>query len=183
MKLFDKAKEAVRDKTRDKLCDALQRIGVDASIVELGTKEEKATIPRGLSSLGLIEIKKRPISFAHVLYSQSQYGRDYFTVYLIHAPSVSSRGCLKARSKLVKERPVIGKVIDVIWQGDLEENITEHLNEDQYLKQELIRLRCNVKLHTCPDIGYCVIEAWGGSGTFRERWDIYEVIAHHLRQS
>ena len=188
MGFFDKAKEAMRDKTRDSVSSHLNRAGVEANLAKRGMKEEIASRPRWVSSLGLIEISKSPINFVHVVYVQTRYGRYYSTLYLVHDPSVyypsvHDKGHLKVRSKRVKERPVIGKVKDVVWEGNLGENIMQRLNEDQYLKQELIRLRHDVKIGTCPDISYWKIEVKGYlTKQVREKWDIYEVIARHLKQ-
>ena len=187
MGLFDKAKETIRDKTRDNVCSNLSNVGVEAILAERAIKEEIASRPRWVNSLGLLEINKSPIRFVHVVYVQTRYGRYYSTLYLVHDPSVyypsvHNKGHLKARSKRVKERPVIGKVKDVVWEGNLEENIIQRLNEDQYLKQELIRLRHDVKIGTCPDISYWKIEVNGYlNKQVRERWDIYETIARHLK--
>ena len=188
MGFFGKAKEAMRDKTRDSVSSHLTRVGVEAKLSERGIKEEIASRPRWVSSLGLIEISKSPINFVHVVYVQTRYGRYYSTLYLVHDPSVyypsvHDKGHPKARSKRVKERPVIGKVKDVVWEGNLGENIMQRLNEDQYLKQELIRLRHDVKIGTCSDISYWKIEVKGYlTKQVREKWDIYEVIARHLKQ-
>ena len=187
MGLFGKAKEALRDKTRDNVSAHLNRVGVEAKLAERGIKEEIASKPRWVSSLGLIEINKSPINFVHLVYVQTRHGRYYSTLYLVHDPSVyypsvHNKGHLKARSKRVKERPVIGKVKDVVWEGNLGENIMRQLNEDQYLKQELIRLRHDVKIGTCPDISYWKIEVKGClDKQVREKWDVYEAIARHLK--
>lgn len=186
MGFFDKATEALRDKTRDNICANLTRVGVEAKLSERGIKEEMASKPRWVGSLGLIEISKSLIDFVHVVYVQTRYGRYYSTLYLVHDPSVyypsvHDKGHRKARSKRVKERPVIGKVKDVVWEGNLGENIMQQLNQDQNLKQELIRLRHDVKIGTCPDISYWKIEVNGYlTKQVREKWDIYEAIAHHL---
>ena len=118
---------------------------------------------------------------------QTRYGRYYSTLYLIHDPSVyypsvhDKRDVIKARSKRVKEIPVIGKVKDVVWEGNLGENVMRRLNEDQYLKQELIRLRHDVKIGICPDISYWKIEVSGYlTKQVREKWDVYEAIARNL---
>ena len=190
MGFLGKVKEALRDKRRDKVCANLNRVGVDAKLAERGMREEKASTPRWFRSLGLIEISKSPISFVHVVYIQTRYGRHYSTLYLVHDPSVyypsvSDKGHLKARSKRIKERPVIGKVKDVVWEGDLDlgGNIIERLNKDQYLKQELVRLRHDVKVGTCPDISYWKIEVKGYLiNQVREKWDVYERIARHLKR-
>ena len=141
MGFLGKVKEATRDKTRDNVSAHLTRVGLEAKLAERGIKEEIASRPRWVSSLGLIEISKSPINFVHVVYVQTRYGRYYSTLYLVHDPSVYypsvyDKGHLKARSKRVKERPIIGKVKDVVWEGNLGEDILKRLNEDQYLKQE-----------------------------------------------
>ena len=188
MGFFDKVKEALRDKRRNSVCTRLNKVGVDAKLAERGVREEKASVPRWFMSLGLIEISKSPINFVHVIYVQTRYGRHYSTVYLAHDPSVYypsvyRKADLKARSKRVKERPIIGKVKDVVWEGNLRENIMQRLNEDQYLKQELIRLRQDVKVGTSPDISYWKIQVKGYlTNQVPEKWDVYERIARHLKQ-
>lgn len=188
MGFFGKVREALRDKRRDKVCANLNRVGVDARLAERGLREERASIPRWFRSLGLIEISKSPINFVHVVYVQTRYGRHYSTLYLTHdpsvyCPSVYDKADPKARSKRVKERPIIGKVKDVVWEGNLGENIMQRLNGDQYLKQELIRLRRDVKVGTCPDISYWKMEVKGYlTNKVLEEWDVYERIARHLKQ-
>jgi len=183
MGFFGGVREALRDKRRDRVCTNLNRVGVNAKLAERGVREEKASIPRWFRSLGLIEISKSPINFVHVVYVQTRYGRHYRTLYLTHDPSVYDKAGLKARSKRVKERPVIGKVKDVVWEGNLGESIMQRLNEDQYLKQELIRLRHDVKVGTCPDINYWKIEVKGYLvKQVSEKWDVYGIIARHLKQ-
>jgi len=190
MGFFGEAKEALRDKGRDKVCANLNGVGVGARLAGRGIREETASIPRWFRSLGLIEISKSPINFVHVIYIQTRYGRHYSSLYLVHDPSVYypsvyDKGHLKARSKRVREHPLIGKVKDVVWEGNLglEGNIIERLNEDQYLKQELVRLRHDVKVGTCPDISYWKIEVKGYLvKQIREKWDVYERIARHLKR-
>jgi len=182
MGFFDGIKEALRDKKRDMVCTNLTRLGVDAKLAERGLREERDSKPRWFRSLGLIEISKSPINFVHVIYIQTRYGRHYRTLYLIHDPGVYDKAGLKAHSKRVKERPVIGKAKDVVWEGDLGGSIVQQLNEDQYLKEELIRLRHDVKIGTCPDIGSWKIEVKGYlAKQVREKWDVYKIIARHLK--
>ena len=182
MGFFDGTKEALRDKKRDNVCTNLTGLGVDARLAERGLREEKASIPRWYRSLGLIEIRKSPINFVHVIYIQTRYGRHYRTLYLIHDPSVYDKAGLKARSKRVKEFPVIGNVKDVVWEGNLGESIMQRLNEDQYLKQELIRLRHDVNVGTCPEIGSWKIEVKGYlNKQVSEKWEVYKTIARHLK--
>ena len=186
MGFFDKVKEALRDKTRDNACRYLNEIGVDAKLSERGIAEEKGSLPQGERSLGLIEISKSPINFVHVVYVPSQQGGLCSTLYLVHDPSVyypsvHIKEHQKARSKRVKGRPVFGKVKDVVWEGNLEQNIMQRLSEDQYLKQEMIRLSCDVTIGTCPDISYWKIQVAELLITnVREKWEVYERIAGHL---
>jgi len=183
MGFFGEVRETLRDKRRDKVCANLNSVGIDARLAERGVKEEKASTPRWFRSLGLIEINKSPINFVHVIYVQTRYGRHYSTLYLIYDPGVINKAGLKARSKRVKEPPLIGEVKDVVWKGDLGGSITQRLNEDEYLKQELIRARHDVKVGTCPDINYWKIEAKGYLvKQVHEKWDVYEMIARHLKQ-
>ena len=181
MGFFGGVKETLRDKKRDKVCANLNTVGVNARLAERGLREEKASTPRWFRSLGLIEINKSPINFVHVIYIQTRYGRHYSSLYLIYDIGVINKAGMKARSKRVKERPIIGEVKDVVWKGDLGGSIIQRLNEDEYLKQELIRTRHDVKIGTCPDINYWKIETKRYlTKQVREKWDVYEIIARHL---
>jgi len=168
MGFFGGVKETLRDKRRDKVCANLNSVGVGARLAERGVREEKTSLPRWFRSLGLIEINKSPINFVHVIYVQTRYGRHYSTLYL---------------SKRVKEPPLIGEAKDVVWKGDLGGSIIQRLNEDEYLKQELIRIRHDVKVGTCPDINYWKIETKGYlTKQVHEKWGVYERIARHLKK-
>jgi hypothetical protein len=51
MGFFDRVKEALRDKRREKVCANLNRVGVVAKLAERGIREERASIPRWFRSL------------------------------------------------------------------------------------------------------------------------------------
>ena len=183
MGFFNKAKEALRDKTRDKLCEALQKMGVDAQLAERGITEEKETTKNwGWHSKGLIEISKSPIKWVNVVTAyDGQYTR-WWNVYLVLEPRVHNIGHMSARSKRVKARPVIGKVINVVWEGDLENDLMARFNEDQYLKQQLTKLKFDVGIGTVRAIDCWAIQSTAGRAQNRviptqEEWDCYQSIA------
>ena len=64
MSFFRGVKETFRDRTRDRICAGLQRLGIDAQVATRGRPVERVG---GSGSLGLIDINDGPISWVNVL--------------------------------------------------------------------------------------------------------------------
>ena len=197
MGFFDKAKETFRDKTRDKVYAGLQTLGVDARMAERGRPEEHVGEDFG-KSLGLMEIRGSPIRWVNVLKETEGGGPtstvNYTIAFLVPNPTIQREVHLKTiREKSV---PVVGRVVDLQWQGNFEEGfnglmiekairnqsltrlreMVRWLNEDVSLNENLIRLNADVHIRGYPKYDYWAILHISGSF----EWDCLETIARHL---
>ena len=201
---FRTVKEKLRDKTVDKVCAGLCAIGLDARIVERGQPEENIgeegwVLGKDEKSLGLIEIRDSPIRRVNVLKivrgkgTQSE-GVVYRNVYVVPDPSVSSKGgYMVAKSVRAKSVPLIGRVVDIRWEGGKSHsNLMRRISEDILLNRSLIRLKEDVTIRTFLEYNcWSILSSRSSVGGFpgslfgrpapsREQWNCYETIARHL---
>ena len=167
MGFFDKIKETLRDKTRDKVCTRLCAIGVDALIAERGQRrpEEKLGCSGLQRSLGLIEIHEEPISWANVITWQQIFPANvtkYRNVYLVHDPNLSTKSKLHGNE------------------------IGRRMKDDLLLNQG-IRLSRDIEIQAFPDDECWAIlsEEYTGDNPrpFSEQWDYLKTIARRLLES
>ncbi|HEY41726.1 MAG TPA: hypothetical protein G4O18_07695 [Dehalococcoidia bacterium] len=210
MRLLDKIKARLKDRTRRRLSTDLRAIGLNAQTMERGQPEEG--ISGGLmgASLGLIAIQNSPIKWINLLeHPASRYASATFTnVYVVPDSRVRSGGYLELRSARRRTASVYGRVIDIDWTAnfvgtrvvvnpdeewdeDMEERLLDRINNDTTLKTNLIRLNEDITVRSVPNFWCWAIS----SGSYqesgysyehkklapsREQWDCFEVIAWHL---
>lgn len=201
--------DALKDKliTRRKVCAGLRSLGLDAIIVKRGRPEENIgeegwVLGRDEKSLGLIEVRDSPIRWVNVLDIVRGKGTEGETVvhrnvYLIPDPMVSSKGgYMLAKSVRVKSTPLIGRVIDIRWEGGKSHgNLMRRMSDDILLNRSLIRLKEDVTIRGLPEYScWAILSNRSSVGGFpwrffghpapsREQWDCYELIARHLLES
>ena len=116
--------EIFRDKNRDNLTQALNSIGIQATMLQRGRAEEKIrekTMGIFGSSLGIIQIDGDQIPWINVvrLRRQDKNGpAKYRAVFGILDPTLpSEHHPLEIKTVRKKSFPVFGKVIDVHWEA------------------------------------------------------------------
>lgn len=193
----------LRDKLvpRRKVYAHLCSIGLKAQIVESDLPEENIGHAGVLSdseeSMGLIEIRESPIRWVSVLETISNKGTAnenvyYKNVYIVPALSLSTGEThWLMESVRVKNIPIVGRVLDIKWKANFEDELIMRLSQDVLINQTLIRLNEDVKICSFPEYGCWAISSskymsgflhWvvGRSIPSREQWNCYETIAHHL---
>jgi len=189
------------DEPRDKLYADLCAIGLDARMVEPGQLQE-VDGDYGGTSLGLIEIRHRPIRLLNVLTKSyhTQYGYEdfYRNVYLVPDSTIFPESTMfregyetpvrgYGRSVRVKSVPLFGRVVDLRWEGNFKGNLIKRLDKDVSLKESLIRLEEDITIISYPEYGCWTISPPSLSNQLttpsREQWDCYETIARHLLES
>jgi len=165
MGFFDRLRETIRDKTRDKVCTRLCAIGVDAQVAKRGRPEEKLGCSGLQRSLGLVDVYGEPISWVNVINWTRHFPGNvqmYRNVYLVHDPHLSTK------SKLNGDE--IGRMKDGLL-----------------LNQNLIGLSRDIEIQAFPEYECWAIlsEEYTGDNPrpFLEQWDYFKTIARHLLES
>ena len=192
-----------RNKTRDKVCARLCAIGLDAIVVDRGRPEENIgeegwVFGENEKSLGLIEVRDSPIRWVNLLDIVRNRGTqyqavDHRNVYLVPDPTVSSKGeYMMAKSVRVKSTPLIGRVVDIRWEGGKSHgNLIRRMSDDILLNRSLIRLKEDVTIRSFPEYScWAILSSRSGTGGLfghpapsREQWNCYESVARHLLES
>jgi len=186
---------------RNKVCTRLCSIGLNTHMVELGRPEENVGLDWVMSkddkSLGLIEIQESPIRWVNVLQTISGKGTQgetvrYKNVYIVPDSTLFTKGgdwfIESTRQKSVR---VIGRVIDIKWKANFEDELIMRLGQDVLLNQSLIRLNEDILIRSFPKYGCWAISSsrffggWfglavGQSTPSREQWDCYEMVTRFL---
>jgi hypothetical protein len=210
MRLLDKIRAKLKDRTRRRLFTDLRAMGLNAQVMVRGQPEEG--ISGGLmgTSLGLIAIENSPIKWINLIeHPASRYASATYTiVYIVPDSRVRSGGYLELRSARRRSASVYGRVIDIDWTAnfvgtrvvvnpeeewddDMEERLLDRINNDTTLKTNLIRLNEDIAVRSVPNFWCWAISSgsYQESGLSyehkrlapsKEQWDCFEAIAWHL---
>ena len=154
-------REALRDKSRDKMAASLEAAGLQAEIVdrELRRPEEKLRTSHLLgkhSSLGLIDIRTdSPISWINVVRTKraDKHGpARYRVIFGIPDQTIPmNHKQLKLKTVRKKTFPLFGKVTDVSWRGEANTSLlAKTLSEDEQIDRVVADLG-DVTIFTHPN--------------------------------
>jgi len=143
MSRSDRVKGLFLDRSRNKMCAALRRMGIDAHLAELGRFEEKIDgVFMGVSR-GIIDISEGPIRWVNVVLMFDLFETmvdKYFIKCGVPDPKIG-HDFPNVRIKSVPKRsfPLFGSVVDLHWEGnDFGLGIISRLNSDTSLKRPLM---------------------------------------------
>ena len=213
MRLFDKIKARIKDRTRRRLSTDLHIMGLNVHIAERGQPEEGVSGGLMGNSLGLIAVQDSPIKWLNLLeHPASRYASATYTnVYVVPDNRVRSGGYLELRSTRKRSASVYGRVIDLYWTAnfvgtrvvinpeeewddDMEERLLDRMNNNTALKTGLIKLNEDITVRSVPNFWCWAIS----SGSYqesrlsyetkrlapsREQWDCYQMIAQLLLET
>ena len=150
------------------LCADLRTIGVEAHYVENPDRQGRE-----------IDITRSPIHWINMTFSISDSPPDtveYCIPDSRHIPRIN------LHSKEIKTRPLLGRTIDIRWQGDDKgTGIAKLLSSDGSIKNTIMNT-CEVTVkgdpqHACWLIIY---ERWRSLSITSQQWRCYEKIAESL---
>ena len=191
MPTMGKLWEAIRDKTRDNICLALQSMGMDAQLAEHERIEEKIDSVFLGSSRGIIDISKGPIRWVNVVLGHSWTVNEEGP-YFIKCGIPDSRigpDFPRVRIKSVRKKrfPLFGSVVDLYWKGnDFGLGIISRLNGDISLKPPLIKSNdVKISAHFChgQDQGCREISTKMRDIPYESLWNCYLKIADYLLET
>ena len=137
-------------------------------------------------SIGLIAIRNSPICWVNSLVSRDDRRRAvyrYHNLYLVYDSSERRSGLswgVRVRTTL------FGRLVDVRWEGELDNDLIQRLEQDVWLSHILIRLKEDIEIHSRPEQGpytWVIMPSSHTQTPSREQWDCYETIARHLLKS
>jgi hypothetical protein len=213
MRLLDKIKARLKDRTRRRLSTDLRSIGLNIHIAERGYPEEGVSGGLMGNSLGLIRVLDSPIHWINLLeHPASRYASATYTnVYVVPDSRVRSGGYLELRSARKRSASVYGRVIDLDWTAtfvgtrvvvnpeeewddDMEERLIDRLTNDVTLKTGLVKLNEDITIRSIPNFWCWAISSGSyqesglsyelkGLAPSLEQWHCYETIARHLLEA
>ena len=201
--MFKKLRESFKDKTREKLCNHLVNLGIDAEMAEKGASEDigKTSLftpvkylplfPHPLkgrvSDIGSIRITGKEIDVIQVTrYTSTGQGggtRTYEIDYAVKGHIEGKEERVMAKTKLKKKGFIRKKVLDISWTGG---EIADLLNEDQSLKELMLQEQIpnfgNIKIKPDKNRPYIRIHTSMGAFPSEKAFECYNTIAKHIRK-
>jgi len=180
MGLLDRAKDAFREKTRDKVFAALKRMRVPAELAESGRHEENLKCGFGIHSLGIIDIEEGLVRWVNVRIDLNEVS---WIDYAVPDERLSHSGReILIQAHFEKRLFGLGKVINLVWRGeDSGLGIVGRLNGDIPLKNTLMGAGIDdftITFHDKP--GCWLISVAYTAPPDKALWGCYQSIAEHL---
>jgi hypothetical protein len=131
-------REIFRDKSRDKLAENLNSLGIRAVLAERGRAEEKVENSWYQRSLGIIDIPEGLVRWINILKKDGS-GRSppqwWVILGIPDERPLSNHKAVDIKAIRKKTFPLFGKVVDVAWKGnDHHTGLVEVLSNDEALK-------------------------------------------------
>ncbi len=160
----------------DDLCDALNALGVEATI-----SKRPWNVKELLGVIDVIDIPRSPIRCVEVRMLRDYEGVTYWTEYVVpdsrHIPEVSFR------SMRVRTFPIFGRVIDVRWKGDDRgTGAIGRLTADLELNAAIVSAGAEIEVGSSPTRGWFITHLSTdapSAGVFA----CYEKVARDLSQT
>ena len=114
-------KELFRDKSRDKLAQNLNSLGIRADLAERGRAEEKIENSWYQRSLGIIDIRDGLVSWINILKKDASGKSPPLWWVILGIPDerpLSKHQAVDIKTIRRKAFPLFGKVVDVTWKGN-----------------------------------------------------------------
>jgi hypothetical protein len=144
-------KEIFRDKTRDKLAQNLNSLGIRAELAERGRAEEKIENSWYQRSLGIIDIPEGLVRWINILKKDASKNSPPMWWVILCIPDerpLSNHKAVDIKAIRKKSFPLFGKVVDVTWKGnDHHTGLAEVLSNDEAVK-DLAKRVGNLTIHS-----------------------------------
>jgi hypothetical protein len=144
-------KELFRDKTRDKLIQNFNSLGIAAVLSERNRVEEKVENSWHQRSLGIIDIPEGLVKWINILKrdrNKNSPPRWWVIFGIPDERPVPDHKAVDIKTIREKTFPIFGKVVDVVWKGtDFGTGLIETLSSDEAVKNLAIDIG-NLTLHS-----------------------------------
>jgi hypothetical protein len=144
-------KEIFRDKSRDKLAQNLNSLGIRANLAERGRAEEKIENSWYQRSLGIIDIPEGLVRWINILKKDASRNSPPLWWVILVIPDerpLTNHKAVDIRTIRKKTFPLFGKVVDVTWKGtDHHTGLVEVLSNNEAVKNLAKRIG-NLTVHS-----------------------------------
>ena len=144
-------KEIFRDKSRDKLAQNLNSLGIRSVLAERGRAEEKIENSWYQRSLGIIDIPEGLVRWINILKkdgSRNSPPRWWVILCIPDERPLTNHKAVDIKTIRKKAFPLFGKVVDVTWKGnDHYTGLVEVLSNDETVK-DLAKRIGNLAVHS-----------------------------------
>ncbi len=144
-------KNLIRDKTRDKLAQNLNSLGIRADLAERGRAEEKIENSWYQRSLGIIDFPEGLVRWINILKkdgSRNSPPKWWVVLCMPDERPISDHKAVDIKTIREKTFPLFGKIVDVTWKGnDHGTGLAEVLSYDETVKGLAKRIG-NLEVHS-----------------------------------
>jgi len=144
-------KEIFRDKSRDKLAQNLNSLGIRAVLAERGRAEEKIENSWYQRSLGIIDIPEGLVRWINILKKDGSKNSPPLWWVILVIPDerpLTNHQAVDIKTIRKKAFPLFGKVVDVTWKGnDHHTGLVKVLSNDETVKNLAKRIG-NLTVHS-----------------------------------
>jgi hypothetical protein len=144
-------KELFRDKSRDKLSQNFNSLGIRAVMAERGRAEEKVENSWYQRSLGIIDIPEGLVRWINILKKDGSKNSPPQWWVILGIPDerpLSNHKAVDIKTIRKKTFPLFGKVVDVTWKGnDHHTGLVQFLSNDEAVK-DLAKRIGNLTVHS-----------------------------------
>lgn len=180
-------REALRDKTRDKLAQNLFMLGSGAEMAERGRAEEKIEKAWFERSLGVIDIPHGPVRWINIIKKDGSKNSPPYWRIVFGIPDerpVPEERMVHIKTVRKKSFPLFGKVVDVTWKGeDRGIGLISILDSDMSVKQTATELgNLEIRSHNDEFRGWTV-KVDRRINPSALHWDTFKKLADHVLTS
>jgi len=144
-------KEIFRDKSRDKLAQNLNSLGIGAVLAERGRGEEKVENSWYQRSLGIIDIPEGLVRWINILKKDGSRNSPPQWWVILCVPDerpLTNHKAVDIKTIRKKTFPLFGKIVDVTWKGDDHHTgLADTLSNDEAVKNLAKRIG-NLTIHS-----------------------------------
>ena len=182
-------RERFRDKTRDELVDALNALGVRASMVERGTAAENRRKPTWARALGAVDLPDGgPIRSINVFKRDgSQYSAPkwWAALYVPDERRFSRSRPVSVKTVRKRSFPQFWRITDVTWSGeDVGTGLLRTLSNDRAVRRMVMRVGdVEIEREAIDDFTGWIVTIHSKFAPSAEQWGTVQQIITYLLES
>ena len=178
-------RERFRDKTRDELLDALNALGVPASLIERDTPSENRRKPTWARAQGAIDLTDGPIQSINVFKRDgSRYSAPkwWAVLFILEGRPLSGSGPVSVKTVRKRSFPQLWKITDVTWTGeDGGSGLLRTLINDSAVRHMAMRGDLEIEHEASNEFMGWVMTIHGKFAPSGEQWStMQQIVAYFL---